>query len=216
MCVTFGPIARSTGSARSNAGLVAADHHRGVALRKRHRAAGDRRIEHREAACGEFAPRSRGWRRERSCSCRCRCRRASARRARRRHRARRRAPRRRRSRSRTRCRIARRPRAAYPRSACRPAISGSALSRARFQPVTAWPAAISRGTISAPIAPRPTETKVHVSSPCGGLEPGRPLYWLRCRRGAVTGASLTWSINEGPAIAGNYELACIRRNASSA
>src|SRR5262245_65402451 len=35
-------------------------------------------------------------------------------------------------------------------------ISGCAFSRERFQPVTACPAAISRGTISAPIAPRPT------------------------------------------------------------
>src|ERR1051325_5596010 len=35
------------------------------------------------------------------------------------------------------------------------AISGAALSRERFQPVTLCPAAIRRGTISAPIAPRP-------------------------------------------------------------
>src|SRR5262245_14483339 len=33
--------------------------------------------------------------------------------------------------------------------------SGSALARVRFQPVTAWPAAISRGTMPAPIAPSP-------------------------------------------------------------
>ena len=36
------------------------------------------------------------------------------------------------------------------------AISGSALSRERFQPVTVCPASISRGTISAPMAPSPT------------------------------------------------------------
>ena len=36
------------------------------------------------------------------------------------------------------------------------AISGSALSRDLFQPVTVCPAAISRGTISSPMAPRPT------------------------------------------------------------
>src|SRR5215813_14138721 len=34
-------------------------------------------------------------------------------------------------------------------------ISGSALARERFQPVTAWPAAISRGTMPAPMAPSP-------------------------------------------------------------
>src|SRR5262245_41936698 len=34
-------------------------------------------------------------------------------------------------------------------------ISGSALVRERFQPVTAWPAAISRGTMPAPMAPSP-------------------------------------------------------------
>src|SRR4029079_18564158 len=34
-------------------------------------------------------------------------------------------------------------------------ISGAALSRDLFQPVTLCPAAIRRGTISAPIAPRP-------------------------------------------------------------
>src|ERR1044071_9719290 len=35
------------------------------------------------------------------------------------------------------------------------AISGAALSRERFQPVTLCPAAIRRGTICAPMAPRP-------------------------------------------------------------
>src|SRR5262249_48022647 len=34
-------------------------------------------------------------------------------------------------------------------------ISGSALARERFQPVTVWPAAISRGTMPAPMAPSP-------------------------------------------------------------
>ena len=39
---------------------------------------------------------------------------------------------------------------------CMPAwISGSALARERFQPVTVWPAAISRGTMPAPMAPSP-------------------------------------------------------------
>ena len=36
-------------------------------------------------------------------------------------------------------------------------ISGSALSLLRFQPVTAWPAAMSRGTMPAPMAPSPTK-----------------------------------------------------------
>ncbi len=36
------------------------------------------------------------------------------------------------------------------------AISSFAFSRERFQPVTLCPAAMSRGTISVPIAPRPT------------------------------------------------------------
>src|SRR3954466_5626304 len=35
-------------------------------------------------------------------------------------------------------------------------ISGSALSLLRFQPVTVWPAAMSLGTMPAPMAPSPT------------------------------------------------------------
>ena len=56
------------------------------------------------------------------------------------------------------------------------AISGSALSRDRFQPVTVCPAAISRGTISSPMAPRPTNPMIHVPSPrtscpaCPGIQ----------------------------------------------
>ena len=46
-----------------------------------------------------------------------------------------------------------------------PAISGSALSRERFQPVTLCPAAISRGTMSWPIAPSPAESEIHSTSP---------------------------------------------------
>ena len=44
------------------------------------------------------------------------------------------------------------------------AISGSALSLLRFQPVTVCPAAISRGTMTAPMAPRPTNPMfIHAS-----------------------------------------------------
>ena len=37
------------------------------------------------------------------------------------------------------------------------ATNGSAFFLLRFQPVTAWPAAMSRGTMPAPMAPRPTK-----------------------------------------------------------
>ena len=58
------------------------------------------------------------------------------------------------------------------------AISGSALSRERFQPVTVCPAAISRGTISAPMAPRPTN----------------PMFTMKSHLASLTGTS--------PALAG--------------
>ena len=38
-------------------------------------------------------------------------------------------------------------------------ISGAALSGERFQPVTACPAAKRRGTMSCPMAPKPTKPK---------------------------------------------------------
>src|SRR2546430_300908 len=37
------------------------------------------------------------------------------------------------------------------------AMRGSAFCLLRFQPITAWPAAMSRGTMPAPMAPRPTK-----------------------------------------------------------
>src|SRR6266508_2946617 len=46
-------------------------------------------------------------------------------------------------------------------------ISGSALSWLRFQPVTVCPAAISRGTMPAPMAPSPTNP-MFIHSPRGG------------------------------------------------
>ena len=133
---------------------VAADHDRSVALRQRHRAAGDRGVEHREPGLAN-RPRRRGSRRARSCSCR--------------HR---------------RCRlqagddavVAERDRATAARighdgehdvgdgggGARRRRKSHAGLDQrlglvlARFQPVTAWPAAMSRGTMPAPMAPSPT------------------------------------------------------------
>ena len=53
-----------------------------------------------------------------------------------------------------------------PRAACRPnampaAISGSALSRDRFQPVTVCPAAISRGTINRAHGAETDKSEIH-------------------------------------------------------
>ncbi len=44
-------------------------------------------------------------------------------------------------------------------------ISGTALSRDRFQPVTECPAAIRRGTMSCPMAPRPTKPSFTSDTP---------------------------------------------------
>ena len=44
-------------------------------------------------------------------------------------------------------------------------ISGSALSRERFQPVTLCPASISRGTMSWPMAPSPTKPNCTAITP---------------------------------------------------
>src|SRR6266516_3148578 len=53
------------------------------------------------------------------------------------------------------------------------AINGSAFCLLRFQPVTAWPAAMSRGTMPAPMAPSPTKPmfmrsprNVRAQTPC--------------------------------------------------
>ena len=51
------------------------------------------------------------------------------------------------------------------RTACRRRSAACALSRERFQPVTRCPAAIRRGTISAPMAPRPTNPMSNSAPP---------------------------------------------------
>src|SRR5260370_185599 len=63
------------------------------------------------------------------------------------------------------------------------AINGSAFCLLRFQPVTAWPAAMSRGTMPGPMAPSPTKPmfmpsprkkpRSSMMTPNGGKGPGR-------------------------------------------
>ena len=74
MRVTFGPIASSTGFDPLEGRLVAADHDRGIALHDGDRAAGERAVEHDRSGAWRIRPRRRGSHPARSCSCRCRCR----------------------------------------------------------------------------------------------------------------------------------------------
>src|SRR5262249_4584138 len=66
-------------------------------------------------------------------------------------------------------------------------ISGSALARERFQPVTAWPAAISRGTMPAPMAPSPVNPILIAPRKCVAFV-CLCLSWARSPHGAKRNA----------------------------